>query len=251
MVAGDEFSALFLVENRASVDLAVPLEKETALHMVAGFKPSEGTDTATGMARVATSLLQHGADINAQDGNGNTPLHRCIEAKNADVFSLFLGNNALNLELKNNDQLTPLGFALHTSAGPYTKDSFAAQLVDHGANLDAVNKITGDTQLHLTAQAGNEDAGIFLVERGAQCNLSNNKGEGALHVACQTGLARLVRTMLDHGADPNKQTLGSALDDEEARYLQTPLHLAVFSKHVGAVRSILEYKGNFYSCVEL
>lgn len=35
--------------------------------------------------------------------------------------------------------------------------------------------ITGDSQLHLVARAGNEDAGIFLAERGAQCNISNNK----------------------------------------------------------------------------
>ncbi|EEC09893.1 ankyrin repeat containing protein [Ixodes scapularis] len=154
---GDEFSALFLVEHKASVDLAVPLEKETALHMVAGFKASQGTPQ--GMDRVASSLLQH-----------------------------------------------------------------------------------GDTQLHLVARAGNEDGGIFLANRGAQTNHSNNKGEGALHVACQAGLAKLVRTLLDRGADPNRQTLGSAADDEEARYLQTPLHLAVLHKHGGAVRSILEYK---------
>ncbi|KAM7311320.1 rabankyrin-5 [Ixodes scapularis] len=237
---GDEFSALFLVEHKASVDLAVPLEKETALHMVAGFKASQGTPQ--GMDRVASSLLQHGADVNAQDGNGNTPLHRSIEAQNVDVFHLLLESKGVNLELRNNDQQTPLGFALHARPGPYGEDSFAARLADRGASLDAVNKITGDTQLHLVARAGNEDGGIFLANRGAQTNHSNNKGEGALHVACQAGLAKLVRTLLDRGADPNRQTLGSAADDEEARYLQTPLHLAVLHKHGGAVRSILEYK---------
>nr|XP_037289089.1 LOW QUALITY PROTEIN: rabankyrin-5-like [Rhipicephalus microplus] len=237
---GDEFSALFLVEHNASVELAVPLKKETALHMVAGFEGSR--ESSEGMVRVAACLLKHGADVNAQDSNGNTPVHRSIEAKNMGVFCLLLESKAVNSELRNNEQHTPLGFALHFGDGPYDEESFAGRLANRGASLDAVSKITGDSQLHLVARAGNEDAGIFLAERGAQCNISNNKGETPLHAACQAGLARLVQTLLERGADPNKQTLGSASDDEDARYLETPLHRAVLNKHVEAVRSILRHK---------
>ncbi|KAK8784758.1 hypothetical protein V5799_008871 [Amblyomma americanum] len=237
---GDEFSALFLVEHNASVDLAVPLKKETALHMVAGFNASH--ESAGAMVGVAECLLKHGADVNAQDSNGNTPIHRSIEAKNMGVFCLLLESGKANLELRNNEQHTALGFALHFYDGTYNGESFAGQLADKGASLDAVSKITGDSQLHLVARAGNEDAGIFLAQRGAQCNISNNKGETPLHAACQAGLSRLVQTLLEYGADPNKQTLGSSADDDDARYLETPLHRAVINKHFEAVRSILRHK---------
>ncbi|XP_077510441.1 rabankyrin-5 isoform X1 [Amblyomma americanum] len=237
---GDEFSALFLVEHNASVDLAVPLKKETALHMVAGFNASH--ESAGAMVGVAECLLKHGADVNAQDSNGNTPIHRSIEAKNMGVFCLLLESGKANLELRNNEQHTALGFVLHFYDGTCNGESFAGKLADKGASLDAVSKITGDSQLHLVARAGNEDAGIFLAQRGAQCNISNNKGETPLHAACQAGLSRLVQTLLEYGADPNKQTLGSSADDDDARYLETPLHRAVINKHFEAVRSILRHK---------
>ncbi|KAL3227784.1 hypothetical protein MRX96_003744 [Rhipicephalus microplus] len=126
--------------------------------MVAGFEGSR--ESAEGMVRVAACLLKHGADVNAQDSNGN------IEAKNMGVFCLLLESKAVNSELRNNEQHTPLGFALHFGDGPYDEESFAGRLANRGASLDAVSKITGDSQLHLVARAGNEDAGIFLAERG-------------------------------------------------------------------------------------
>uniref|UniRef100_A0A2R5LJ33 Ankyrin repeat and fyve domain-containing protein 1 n=1 Tax=Ornithodoros turicata TaxID=34597 RepID=A0A2R5LJ33_9ACAR len=241
---GDEFSAVFLIEHNASVSSAVPMEKETALHMVASFKPETTDDSVVeAMANVAALLLRKGASVNEQDCNGNTPLHRCIEANNSKVFHLLLNCDSLNLELKNNDEHTALWHTLHTSGGPYDAGSFAAQLADRGANLDSVNKITGDSLLHLAAQTRNEEAGQFLVDRGAKCNIINGKGETALHVACRMGLAKLARALLDHGADPNKQSLSiSAMDDETTAYLQTPLHLAVLCEHADTVKSILEYK---------
>lgn len=54
----------------------------------------------------------------------------------------------------------------------------------------------GDSLLHKAANAKLEDAGLFLVEYGAQVNHTNKKGESPLHLAAQNGLATLVDKLL-------------------------------------------------------
>ena len=68
---GDEFSAKFLISNKADPNLTTFLEKETPLHMTACFNPEVSSlETLSGMAEVARQLLESGADPNVQDQSG-------------------------------------------------------------------------------------------------------------------------------------------------------------------------------------
>lgn len=66
--SGDEYSAKFLIENKANVNAATLDEKETPLHLVASFNAEfTSTEVINGMACCAQILLSHGANPNAQD----------------------------------------------------------------------------------------------------------------------------------------------------------------------------------------
>ena len=69
-LSGDEYSAKFLIENKANVDTPSKSEKETPLHLVASVRPNLPTPgQAEGMARIAALLLQHSANANAKDSS--------------------------------------------------------------------------------------------------------------------------------------------------------------------------------------
>ncbi|GIY51529.1 rabankyrin-5 [Caerostris extrusa] len=232
----DEFSALFLIENKAAVNVTIPSEKATPLHLVSNFNPkNSSSNVAEGMVRVASKLLEYGANPNLQDINGNTCLHRTILAQNAPIFELLLRHEHLDLEIKNAEGQTVLWFALDAGIGGYDDQSFAAKLVKRGCCLDAVCPLNGDTLLHLACRAVNEEAGIFLA------------GETPLHISCSKGLSALTTVLLQKGGNPNLQTtaLDTMMDvnaEEDVTYQQTPLHLAIIGQHENTIQAIIDHK---------
>ena len=72
-----------------------------------------------------------------------------------------------------------------------------------------------------------------------------SQGESPLHTACIQGLAKLVKTLLEGGANPNAQTsapLEGQSGEQEGVFKHTPLHLAISNKHEPVVRVFLDYK---------
>ncbi|EDO39873.1 predicted protein, partial [Nematostella vectensis] len=157
---GDEFSSTFLIKNGARVSAANHAEKVTPLHLTASYRPwmagsasspagANHMTSAEGMARIASLLIDKGANTDAQDLAGRTPLHRAIEAKNDKVMNILLNRSKLNLELRDKQGRVPLWLALSCdSFDSMDEESLAAKLVKHGASADAVNTVTGDSLLH-------------------------------------------------------------------------------------------------------
>lgn len=68
---GDEFSATFLIEHHADVNLTTYLDKESPLHMVASYNPEvTESEVMAGMARLAQKMIDFEADPNLQDASG-------------------------------------------------------------------------------------------------------------------------------------------------------------------------------------
>jgi ankyrin repeat protein len=67
------------------------------------------------------------------------------------------------------------------------------------------------------------------------------QGETALHIACQRGLFKLVKALLDNGANANAQT--QAPIDGCTTFKQTPMHLAILAGHKEVVKILLDFKG--------
>lgn len=66
----------------------------------------------------------------------------------------------------------------------------ALLLINAGANINALSKNSlndmGNTPLHLAARQGNTSAIQFLIQRGADPSIKNNKGQIALDVALES-----------------------------------------------------------------
>ncbi|XP_052802681.1 rabankyrin-5-like isoform X2 [Mya arenaria] len=259
---GDEFSASFLIKNKADVNMTTHLDKESPLHMAASFSPGvTSSEVLAGMARITEQLVNNNAQVNAQDTAGSTPLHNAIFCKNRPVFEVLLHQGKPDLELKNADGHTVLWLSLEEGESVdgdtgdlYGEDSFAAQLLRHGSNPNATEPDSGDSVLHSAAWASNEKAAIFLATHGARPNLANNKGETPLHIACEKGLTELVKILLDKGGNPNAQTkkVESSMSGLPSEFLpegettpvsqQTPLHLALLNGHSDIVNVFLQFK---------
>ncbi|MBN1345383.1 MAG: ankyrin repeat domain-containing protein [Phycisphaerae bacterium] len=98
-------------------------------------------------------LISAGADINAKDGSGETPLH--------DVAGI-------PRELGHRSDLEMIGL-----------------LLEKGADINAKND-EGCTPLHLAVYAGRTDLVRLLVERGASVDAKNNGGKTALEAAIKS-----------------------------------------------------------------
>jgi ankyrin repeat protein len=194
----------------------------TPLHHAAGF-----ADVQT-----MTVLLDKGADVNARNRRGSTPLHWAIhdEAK----VRLLLGRGA-NVNARNVEGHTPVFLAASLGNGT----SILQLLLDRGgdATIAAANGQTplmraaargdvtslrlllatkmdvntkngaGETALMFAATSGSADAVRFLLENGADARVRSKRNETALGNAGTAGVEETVRLLLDRGAEVNVRNI--------------------------------------------
>ena len=82
---------------------------------------------------LARSLLNQGANANAKNNDGLTPLHYAT-GQNASATAEILINQGANVNDKNNDGLTPLHYATGQNAS-----ATAEILINRGANVNDKN----------------------------------------------------------------------------------------------------------------
>src|SRR5215468_9982768 len=133
-----------------------------------------------------------GADVNAKNRRGSTPLHWAIHDEAKVRFLLAKG---ANVNAKQAQGRTPLYLAAMLGNGVPT----LRLLLSKGAepNLAAVN---GQTPLMMAARL-NVETMQLLIEKGADVNAKDGAGETVLMSACTSGAARAVQLLIDRGAD--------------------------------------------------
>ena len=159
-------------------------------------------------------LLKHNAKIDAVDKDGNQPLHLACEAPLTSTVQRLLDCNADVLATNNFHQT-----ALHKAACS-KRDCLevCVMLIAKGAQVNATDG-SGDTFLQVAFQKGNMNTVDVLVENDADCNVLNVCGETLLHLACKSRVecVELCDKLISHGVNPR-------IADREGNL---PLHVAL------------------------
>jgi len=107
-------------------------------------------------------------------------------------------------------------------------------VVDCGANPNIQSAVDGGTPLHVAADRGYLRIVKFLLEHGANPNMKNNYGNTPLHFAATYGHPEVAELLLEHGANPNMKN----------NYGNTPLYFAAMYGYPEVVKLLLEHGAN-------
>ena len=191
---------------------------------------------------IANLLLAHGADINRLDRDGQTPLvnaaggkplsgdehldvARMLVARGADVNAV-AGTSALSGAIETNDP------------------ELVHRLLDRGATIAPTDLLraahngildTGESDgLGVWANRGPTTIARLLLERGADANVQDDKGQTPLIVASLNGDDLMLPLLLAHGANINAQDKDGC----------TALHWAAGNGQTRVVRFLLVHSAN-------
>ncbi len=194
-----------LLGANANVKLRSSHEGATPLHYAAELYVSDETSElwqdAVGV--VIRMLADAGADVDAKDDLGLTPLHwASLSNRPVDVIRALVKARA-DVNARSNSGYAPLH-----SAASRSVDAVRA-LVELGADVNAQNKNNGNTPLHIASRWGHADAIRVLVKAGADINVKRNDGNTPLHIASMAQSAHIemeryievIRVLLEFGAD--------------------------------------------------
>jgi hypothetical protein len=129
-------------------------------------------------------------------GKGRTRLMSLAQLGDVERVSFLLKVGA-EVEARNVDGMTPLHCASATG-----REAVVRLLLDRGAEVRAATS-KGVTPLHVASQYGHAAVVRLLLERGADVRAALPDGFTPLHSASLEGHEPVVRLLLDGGADAN------------------------------------------------
>jgi ankyrin repeat protein len=148
-----------------------------------------------GNRKAALQMIRTGADVNAAQGDGTTPLHWAVYRIDPELTELLLEHGAKPSAV-NRYGSSPLAEAVKVASA-----RLVGMLLDAGADADAPNA-DGQTALMLAARTGALESAKLLIGHGANVNAREKwHGQTALMWAADAKHPRLVRLLIEHGAD--------------------------------------------------
>jgi ankyrin repeat protein len=145
----------------------------------------------------ALQLLRSGADVNAAQPDGTTPLHWAVYAVDAELAQALLAKGA-KAEVRNRFGATPLA-----EAAKVANVDLVRALLKAGAKADTANE-DGQTPLMLAARTGVVGVAKELLKAGAKVNAKEAwRGQTALMWAAGSAQADMTALLIARGADVN------------------------------------------------
>jgi ankyrin repeat protein len=255
----------FLLRHGAEVNRQ-DAKRNTALHVAAN----------NGSAPIATLLCEANADMSSRNLDGNTPLEAAIRRGHPNmvkylleklsasrlnpVFDYSLLETAVKSEHREIVRLVLDFFpssdvvnSMHETgvwrksqaifAAAYAgKQEILQLLVTNGFNVDDRNEL-GETPLQATASSGNVHAVRFLLESGADINLSSARGT-ALCYAASADNAEMVSYLLTKGAVVDLNSMRAAADKPKILGLLQWRNQESSGSNAQGVEKGMSYKSN-------
>ncbi len=149
---------------------------------------------------VVKYLLEHGASVSAIDRDGWSPMMTAAWTDDAAAVKL-LAEHKADPNFVGPGNLTPLAIALQ-----YGKEAAAVALVENGADYTHPMGDAGYTPLMLAVAGQSEAAAKVMIQKGADVNASNSGGVTALMIAAADGRTSLVALLVHSGANVAAQS---------------------------------------------
>lgn len=223
------------------------------------------------------ALLGQGADVNAAEADGTTPLYWAAVRDAADVVAALIAAGA-DVSAASRYGVTPLSAACLNGSAPVVRMLLAAGaspeaalpggetplmtaartgvpevvelLLAGGADVNVRESTRGQTALMWAAGEGHLPVIHMLVERGADVRARSDAGWTPLLFAAREGRLEAVRALLLAGADvneslppdtggPRRRPEGAPGGADDPRGLSA-LHLAAGSRHYEVAALLLE-----------
>ncbi len=160
----------------------------------------------SGDISVVNGMLEYNADPNLQDHDGWTAAMHAVRSNDPKMMRL-LGKPRYkaNFELLNHDGMTALGLATY-----HNKANAAVAMMDSGAKPDTAMGAARYTALMIAAKQDNQTMVQTLLQYKANPNARNAGGLTALMIAAARNQDMLISLLLKSGAD-------AGLQDEEGK----------------------------------
>ena len=161
----------------------------------------------------ALAAIRAGADVNAAQGDGTTPLHWAVYKVDAELVAQLLKRGA-TANVVNDYGSSPLAEAVKLGEA-----DLVDRLLDAGADVESPNQ-DGQTALMLAARAGALDVATTLVSHGANVNAKESwRGQTPLMWAADGNFPELALLLISKGADVRVR---AAANDWQAQITSEP-----------------------------
>ena len=199
---------------------------------------------------IVKMLLEHGANVNLADFDGDTALLcACQHTKydgsqfaerKTEIVKILLKHEA-DVNIQNENGVTSLMSATQSGNVKIVK-----MLLEHGANVNIKSSI-GNTAL-MDSLHGNADIVRMLLEHGADVSVKINSkyhrpGGTLLSIASYYGYTEIVKILLEHGVNVNEKNLEGDFKGETVLMIvcSRKFFKVSESERVKIVKMLLEY----------
>ena len=171
------------------------------------------------------AIIDHGADVNAVNNRGKTPLwFACCDGQDSFVKILLDIGADPNIADKFGDS------CLHAAIHGHCSTETIQKILDHDAHVNAVNK-DGASPLLLACSTAQTEAVKLLLGAMADPNIAYADGDTSLHTAIAGDCSNeTIQEIIDHGAHVNAMNKRG----------RTALLLGCFYRQMDSVKVLLE-----------